>query len=387
MEQKNKTYEKVMQKIGNNGSGINPTLSVYFNFLRVSAALVVLSDHYAPVLFGIRKDLVPGHDAVVVFFVLSGYVIAYVSDQRERSLRDYALSRLSRLWSVAVPAAALALLAWIVVGPVTVAGFAYAAANLHDLARRALLNLGFLGEGWGGEVFSPYNTPVWSLNCEAWYYAIFGSWVFLRGRAQLLVAAGLCVLAGPIVLALMPCWLIGVLLYRFRRRLTMRPALAYLLFAATLLAYGAAYKLDLITASRLWLKSLTFGEAYHLGTSTSCLGDLMLALLVAANFIAAANMPSLGRALGRFRREIGVAASYTLSVYLYHTPLFAIVFGSVDGAGAGTGAGMGRTALVLLVIACAIVALGRITEHRQRAWRAGLARVLDFIRPRTRTAG
>ena len=39
-----------------------------------------------------------GNDAVMVFFVLSGFVIAYVADKKEKTLRDRALSRLARLY-------------------------------------------------------------------------------------------------------------------------------------------------------------------------------------------------------------------------------------------------------------------------------------------------
>ena len=48
-----------------------------------------------------------GNDAVMVFFVLSGFVIAYVADKKEKTFHDYALSRLARLYSVAAPALAL----------------------------------------------------------------------------------------------------------------------------------------------------------------------------------------------------------------------------------------------------------------------------------------
>ncbi len=39
-----------------------------------------------------------------MFFVLSGFVIAYVTDGHDRTLADFTLNRLSRLWSVALPA-------------------------------------------------------------------------------------------------------------------------------------------------------------------------------------------------------------------------------------------------------------------------------------------
>src|SRR5216684_7017015 len=48
-----------------------------------------------------------GDEAVIIFFVISGIVIAYVTHQRENSAVSYALARLSRLWSVIIPAVIL----------------------------------------------------------------------------------------------------------------------------------------------------------------------------------------------------------------------------------------------------------------------------------------
>jgi peptidoglycan/LPS O-acetylase OafA/YrhL len=39
-----------------------------------------------------------GHKVVVVFFVLSGYVITYVACERERGLRDFVLARVARIY-------------------------------------------------------------------------------------------------------------------------------------------------------------------------------------------------------------------------------------------------------------------------------------------------
>ena len=41
---------------------------------------------------------------MIVFFVLSGYVIAHVLATRERTLFEYFASRFSKLYSVVVPA-------------------------------------------------------------------------------------------------------------------------------------------------------------------------------------------------------------------------------------------------------------------------------------------
>lgn len=50
-----------------------------------------------------------GHEAVRAFFVLSGLVIAFVTDTKETMAADYSLSRLSRMYSVMIPGLLLTL--------------------------------------------------------------------------------------------------------------------------------------------------------------------------------------------------------------------------------------------------------------------------------------
>lgn len=361
---------------------MTPAFSVYLDLVRVLAAVIVLLNHYMPYLFGLDESLFPGHDAVVVFFVMSGYVIAFVADERERSPAQYALARLARLWSVAIPALAVAGIAALAVGSRQVASPAPGVASLPEFMWKGVVNVLFLGETWWGDISSPYNAPMWSLNYEGWYYAIFGSWIFLRGRVRTIAVIALCLLAGPKVMALMPCWLLGVVLYYQRKHLIVRSSLAYCLFGLSLVLYGGAYGVELTRISRSWLSWVTEGESYHLGPSTSVIGDLLLAPIVAMNFVAAANIRALGAVLLRRKRPIANAASYTLSIYLYHMPLFVIVYGTL-----GLGRSDGADALMTLAgVGLLIVALGRLTEHRRTAWRAWLAR-LAGARPGAAPAG
>ena len=103
------------------GADIDPGISSYLDVLRIVAALTVALSHYIPVLFGTDPTFIPGNDAVIIFFVMSGYVIAYVSEQRERTLERFAIHRLARLWSVLVPSLILSLVAAVLVGNQTVA--------------------------------------------------------------------------------------------------------------------------------------------------------------------------------------------------------------------------------------------------------------------------
>jgi peptidoglycan/LPS O-acetylase OafA/YrhL len=56
--------------------------SIYLDFVRALAAFLVVLDH-APTLFDLPNGPRWGHQAVMVFFVLSGYVICNVADNRK----------------------------------------------------------------------------------------------------------------------------------------------------------------------------------------------------------------------------------------------------------------------------------------------------------------
>jgi peptidoglycan/LPS O-acetylase OafA/YrhL len=92
------------------GERMSPILSLYLDLTRAAVALIVLLSHCWLVLFPNYPLHWPGPAAVIVFFVLSGFVIAYVTDGHDRTLGQYALNRLARLWSVALPALAFGLL-------------------------------------------------------------------------------------------------------------------------------------------------------------------------------------------------------------------------------------------------------------------------------------
>lgn len=81
--------------------------SIYFDLLRGVAAILVMLGHFADTRFSGGKLYFLDyflHDAVIIFFVLSGYIIAYIADQRDNSSIDYIINRLSRLYSVILPA-------------------------------------------------------------------------------------------------------------------------------------------------------------------------------------------------------------------------------------------------------------------------------------------
>jgi peptidoglycan/LPS O-acetylase OafA/YrhL len=96
------------------GQGMTRDVSTFLDAARLTAALIVVAGHtewsFAP---GFMPFIRSGHLATLavgVFFVLSGFVISYVVDQKEITARRYFVSRAARVYSVALPALMLTLL-------------------------------------------------------------------------------------------------------------------------------------------------------------------------------------------------------------------------------------------------------------------------------------
>lgn len=133
-----------------------------------------------------------GHEAVMVFFVLSGFFIgtSVLESFRERrwSWREYLINRLTRLQLVLVPALILGAL-WDQIGMrIPQATSLYFGEVdrylLPSVALRSTVpmffgNLFFL-QGIASPVFGS-NGPIWSLGYEWWYYILFPLLVIAAG--------------------------------------------------------------------------------------------------------------------------------------------------------------------------------------------------------------
>lgn len=354
---------------------IDDGVSAYLDFTRAVAAVVVVFSHLLPILFDISA--VPGNDAVIVFFVISGYVIAYAHKHRDLAAGRFFFNRLARLWSVLLPSLILSALAAVIVGHKTEVLFAPSSANLPSFLTAAVQNAVFLGQNWGWHQPAPYNEPTWSLNYEAWYYVIFGAFVFAPRPWRWHVAIACAVLAGPPIIVLMPCWLVGCWLYHRRNDMRMSAQGAVCLFAACTAAYAVTYWFDLNTHSRAWLSAATFGLSYHLRGSTGLIADIVGACLFGGTIVAIQNMAAANRVLGSLRWLAKKVSSRTFSLYLYHMPIFTILHG---GFGFGRGSGI-EAGLCIATVIATCVALGSVTEARLPSWRNGLSAVLRYVLP------
>ena len=146
--------------------------------LFINQADIMSASHAAPVyLWWFLTGFESGHQAVVGFFVLSGYLVggAVISRMREPKpfLKDYYLHRFTRVYVVLIPTLLLTLILDFLGRHLFSSSTIYDSAMFEghftsSLFFASLLNL----QGIYFEFFGT-NGPLWSLACEFWYYMTF----------------------------------------------------------------------------------------------------------------------------------------------------------------------------------------------------------------------
>ena len=356
------------------------TTSVYLDLLRFLAAAVVFAGHAYPqrLTGGLPAlwrfgDL--GNDAVMVFFVLSGFVIAYVADQKEHSLRSYSISRFARLYSVVVPAIVLTVVVD-TIGSRLAPGLydaAWFAADNH--LWRMAANLLFVNELWWTSVRPFSNVPLWSLGYEFWYYSIFAAAFFLRSWHRFAATALIILVAGPKILLLMPVWLLGVWAYHVTKT---RPGSAKAGGALALgtVACGLAFHLYdlprlLDGAAAQWLGPAAIER---LNFSKSFLSSYVIGILVALHLV---GISAMSHRLGPYlpERPIRYLASFTFALYLFHYPLL-FFFAAVAER---TGMTAYRSLLVPVGTLLVVWAVGEVTERRKSTVKRWVSTCFDAL--------
>jgi peptidoglycan/LPS O-acetylase OafA/YrhL len=209
--------------------------------LRATAALLVCAQHVRnatlidyeqisnpnPLQRGIYFSTHLGHEAVMIFFVLSGFLVGgSVVRMAERfRFSEYARARLARLWCVLLPCLGLTwlcdhfLLAYapdVLNGDLADQWHSLPRTGAFDASLSTLLANAVFLQTVAVPIYGS-NGPLWSLANEAWYYALFPLLYFcaIRGAPlrRALCAAIACLLLvymPPIMLALFGVWLMGV---------------------------------------------------------------------------------------------------------------------------------------------------------------------------------
>ncbi|MFB9312320.1 acyltransferase family protein [Nocardioides plantarum] len=202
--------------------------NVAMDALRVAAAVLVVLEHVRAVLFRDYDDTAGGpiaaviyfatslgNEAVIIFFVLSGYWVGgsvIAAFRRDRfSWVNYAIQRLVRLWVVLLPALVLTAIC-VAIGLTWFgeAGTYTGDPAYHDLAPTDLRERSSVLDALGNLFFTQRiltdtfgtNSPLWSLTYEFWYYVAFPLLLIVavgRRPVQRVLAAAALVVVGVFV--------------------------------------------------------------------------------------------------------------------------------------------------------------------------------------------
>jgi peptidoglycan/LPS O-acetylase OafA/YrhL len=236
---------------------MNTNISNFLNISRWVAAFLVVISHVRHLILVDWKDVQYqtilgkslyfitglGHEAVVVFFVISGYLVGGLTLERWRAngpdLRVYANSRISRIYTVLLPALVIGFtldiigLQWFNASELYTDSAQYHTISLSktissDLDLKTIIgNIFILQTILVGTLGS--NGALWSLANEWWYYCIFallGASLTGTGNKRIyygLTACGLAFILPNYLILLGTIWLGGVAAYLWTASKIWRP--------------------------------------------------------------------------------------------------------------------------------------------------------------------
>lgn len=365
--------------------------SILLDVVRFGAALAVALTHirrYATVDVFISER--SGNAAVCVFFVLSGFVIRYVTLTRETTAREYGIDRASRIYSVVIPALVLTLLL-------------EGAACLHAphlyrhfsdpfpwsvVPTEMVQNLTFTVGWWGWGSTPLSNGPFWSLSFECVYYALYGVLQFAP-RARWFLVPLMLFAVGPSIALLFPIWLLGAALYdvyawlHLKRLGVPTAAGVAVAFVGVLLAFRhpvlrilEATTVEQRTAAiTRMMNEVWWGRALFHGATLHWLDRFSVSYFVTGSLLAVLMLPTL-LALDRYvpaasrewAKKIRLVADSTFTLYLFHLPFFILVATMAGGElKTWKSAGLMLGAAVILSIL-----LAAVFDRLKNALRAGM---------------
>ncbi|MBB3406784.1 peptidoglycan/LPS O-acetylase OafA/YrhL [Rhizobium sp. BK316] len=329
----------------------NKNFSAWLDFFRWAAALEVVIYHinhrYFVKLFEVpHSERLIGHylfafissfggPAVILFFVMSGYLVGgsvagrYLRSSKFDSV-DYFITRLSRLWTVLIPALLFAFLFDTLALDIFHAAengiFALdaegAGTALNHDAWTAACNIAFLQTAFCTQFGS--NGALWSLFHEFWYYMTFPLVMMaFWGRSGVIAKVAMTIAAAAILLALTwfqfvgfsiagyaGIWLLGTFAaLRSKPVLPINATFAAIGCIACLLVWRVLYTPGTATPATFFSKETVLDY-----TIAASFANLLMAMRQSKKLL---RMP-----LPRLNEQL---AGFSYSLYCTHTPLVILI--------------------------------------------------------------
>lgn len=302
---------------------MSKSLSIYLDFLRFLAAMAVFVGHAKGYVMPEIPRIIGSHadEGVAVFFVLSGFVICYVVDVKERDWRKYAFSRFVRMFSV-VP---IALAITYAVDNIGLHHYREGYENIswfdQNYLSPLLRSISFTNEVWALSSTFGTNHAYWSLGFEVQYYIAFAIISFLPLRWSFLFFLLWVSLVGPLIVLYASLWGMGVVLYfAIKADVSHDRKITWAILCFSCVAYFAL---------KLGFRDYKIGIP-NWGTPPELLGSFLynisLGVIVSANIYAAKGLNIFSSSHRfDFGRAIRWAAGGSFTLYLLHEPLLAFL--------------------------------------------------------------
>lgn len=365
--------------------------SFYLEFLRIVSALYVFIYHFgdvpiqinckaflAPSTFNstLRLNLYGAHFFVLIFFVLSGFLITMSLNKEGLTFKEFFIARSGRMYSVMLPA-----LIFTYVSAYIISHYYNDLVHNNDLFVRFFVNLFFLSQSWNFSAAPPVNGPFWSISYEFLYYLILGSLLLIKKSNRYLAFIFFIVIAGPKIILLFPCWLAGsVVFYCIKSKRFFNPSISLILFIITV---------TLIIHTVIFPTGFPFLKGtdennllgYNLYFSWNFLADYIFCIIAALNIhsffgfseklIRLFEKKSFQK-LSEIFKKIG---NCTFTMYLFHMPLMlllATIF-PYDRFN------IFHNVLLIITVLIIVFFIARVTEWRVNEWRKGIGKVFVFL--------
>lgn len=342
---------------------MNKRHSQHLDFIRFSAAIMVFIEHLSspPFTVNVIPDFLTdfGSIGVSVFFVLSGYVIAYVVEDRESRAAVYTIARISRLYSVILLALGITFILDSIGITLKPDYYAIPKVLLKSPSVEGYVSSFFFVNEW--RIFGFYgiapgtNNPLWSLSFEATYYVIMGFVLFAPRILSIPMTLVIFFLSGKTFVVMFPVWLLGFVLYRIRKLLKIPR-----FFAGPLMLVGIFVVLSLPFVT-LHLPQDNFGLFFPWGRfqiNRNLIEDYLTALFTAITLLSSSFLTDNHWSTYDLTKKISKAlGDYTFPLYAFHYPL--ICFLSAISPWPHTG--LGNLAFVSILTVGIIILLVPIT--------------------------
>lgn len=353
---------------------MNPITSIYLDLVRFLAAVVVFLAHIS------SQDLTDGflwqfndyaQTAVIIFFVLSGYVITFVSDVKEKDVRSFALARVSRIYSVVIPALLLT-------GICDFIGLTVNSEFYHDSSWpypegnqvvNYFLSFLLIQNVWSIGLNPGINQPFWSLTFEWIYYFAFMFFFYFRGLKKWLLPTVCLIIGGPNIIVLLPCWIIGAITYKVTKRKSEDDGTTSVFKAIA--SISAIILIIFITPE---LRKID--TSFFLMTRKYLLGDYFDALLFCVHLYYSPSFIHYFRGiLTKYVAIIRWLGSLTFALYLFHRPIIQLIAAVYEGSQSSS-----LYRLSMIVITFVFVAtIGLWCERQKFAIKNFLKRKVVFL--------